>query len=504
MSVNGASGLAMGKTTSEASQLFGSQAVSELTSYEQRDLLDAIDKLRRASIPGKDLCVPQIVVCGDQSAGKSSVLEAISQLRFPIGTGTTTRFATEVVLRNSLLTLTSPVTLKILAHTSRTLEQKAHIESFSFDVDAQKSEGFSEAVAAALAHLQTYEPKAKFWYDRLHVEILGPTQPNLTLVDLPGLIQSEVSGITSDRDRVKELVKSYISEPKAIVLAVLTSINDVHNQEIIQLVKESKDAIGRTIGVLTKTDRLITGSEEEANALLYARNKKITLGLGWHALRNTHQERQDVLASFSHRDEVEQDFFSQWPWSRLASEDAGIGALREKLSRHLFGCITHDLPKFLDLMQAKLQDSKERLEKLGTARDTPESQGYHLQHIQRDLQSLIKVALDGHHGSSDFESFFDGSPRKALRTTINRRNREFATRMRCQGKQFQICDSLYDKYELDSDEPNFYPPYQATTGETAPKIIPLKVYCRALAAYMGDTRGTSLQGFQASSTQTAI
>lgn len=45
--------------------------------------------------------LPQIIVCGNQSSGKSSMLEAISRVRFPSKNNICTRFAAEIVLRRS-------------------------------------------------------------------------------------------------------------------------------------------------------------------------------------------------------------------------------------------------------------------------------------------------------------------------------------------------------------------------------------------------------------------
>ena len=48
------------------------------------------------------ISLPQIIVCGDQSSGKSSVLEAISGVGFPVKSNLCTRFPTELVLRKHL------------------------------------------------------------------------------------------------------------------------------------------------------------------------------------------------------------------------------------------------------------------------------------------------------------------------------------------------------------------------------------------------------------------
>lgn len=59
-----------------------------------RQVLNIIDKIRAHEI-SRELSLPELVVCGNQSSGKSSVLEAISRIRFPKGEVTCTRFVTE-------------------------------------------------------------------------------------------------------------------------------------------------------------------------------------------------------------------------------------------------------------------------------------------------------------------------------------------------------------------------------------------------------------------------
>jgi GTP1/Obg family GTP-binding protein len=68
--------------------------MSGLQSAEEKRLFDIVDKLRELDV-NHELSLPQLVVCGSQSTGKSSVLEAISGIPFPSGEMTCTRFVTE-------------------------------------------------------------------------------------------------------------------------------------------------------------------------------------------------------------------------------------------------------------------------------------------------------------------------------------------------------------------------------------------------------------------------
>ena len=60
--------------------------MTEVFKIEVRPLIDLIDKLREYGLD-KDVPLPSIVVVGDQSSGKSSVLEALSGVQLPRGTG---------------------------------------------------------------------------------------------------------------------------------------------------------------------------------------------------------------------------------------------------------------------------------------------------------------------------------------------------------------------------------------------------------------------------------
>ena len=74
--------------------------MDSLRSVEQIELLDLVDSLRAEGL-SEFTALPQLIVCGDQSSVKSSLLEAISGVPFPKKDNLCTRFATEVILRRA-------------------------------------------------------------------------------------------------------------------------------------------------------------------------------------------------------------------------------------------------------------------------------------------------------------------------------------------------------------------------------------------------------------------
>lgn len=85
------------------------------------DLLEKIDRLFACNV-GEYVDLPQLVVVGDQSSGKSSVLEALTNLPFPRESGLCTRFATQIIFRRSQET---HVSVSVILAEKATEEHKA-------------------------------------------------------------------------------------------------------------------------------------------------------------------------------------------------------------------------------------------------------------------------------------------------------------------------------------------------------------------------------------------
>jgi len=63
-------------------------------------LISSSDKLRKCGA-GQDLDLPQLVIVGKQSAGKSSLLQSLTDIPFPVGSRLCTQFAMRIVSRRT-------------------------------------------------------------------------------------------------------------------------------------------------------------------------------------------------------------------------------------------------------------------------------------------------------------------------------------------------------------------------------------------------------------------
>lgn len=74
------------------------QVNGQTASLNSPVLLRKIDQMREKNI-GKYLPLPQLVAVGDQSSGKSSLLESLTGISFPRGQELCTRYATQITHR---------------------------------------------------------------------------------------------------------------------------------------------------------------------------------------------------------------------------------------------------------------------------------------------------------------------------------------------------------------------------------------------------------------------
>lgn len=259
-------------------------SLEALQSDEQCLVLDTVAQVRKCGLESI-LALPQLVVCGDQSAGKSSVLEALIEISFPRNDVLCTRFATEIIMRRATI---DSLAIKVIPDDERPSADKEAIKTFTETItDFEELPKTMDKAMHIMGIGGTGSQSSAFARDILSVEIEGPSRPQLTLVDLPGLIQNETKGVTAaDVELVREITDRYISQSRTIILAVVSATNDYANQGILTKVRKVDPDGERTLGIITKPDRLPAGSGSEAAYISLARNDDIFFKLGWHVVKN--------------------------------------------------------------------------------------------------------------------------------------------------------------------------------------------------------------------------
>lgn len=250
-----------------------------IDSYDQevRPFIDLIDQFRNFGIQN-DIELPQICVMGDQSSGKSSVLQAISGVPFPRGSGLVTRCPTQLIMKKA------PPGSSWTAHASVNWS-KAQPDGAG---EVCSIDELSETISK-LTNVLTDGKLNGFSTDSIVIKISSPESPDLTIIDLPGIVRTATSGQDAAVImQVNNLINYYMSQPRTIILAVIPANQDIATIDILERAAIVDPMGARTIGVLTKPDLIGPGSEDEVVQVL--RNVRKPLALGYIMVKNPSQK----------------------------------------------------------------------------------------------------------------------------------------------------------------------------------------------------------------------
>ncbi|PBK85318.1 hypothetical protein ARMGADRAFT_1055445 [Armillaria gallica] len=349
-------------------------------SHSRRRLLDLINRLHSTGAQ-VDIDLPQIAVIGSQSAGKSSLIESISGITLPRATGTCTRCPTECRLANSAETWKCIVSLRFIKDVNGQLLGTARNEQFG-EVIYEKAEVEERIRRAQRAILNPNrrsteflegddedlsENQLSFSTNCVSLQISGPGVADLSFCDLPGLIASVGStGNKGDINLVKTLVESYISKPSCLILLTVACETDFENQGAHHLAKTHDPEGKRTIGVLTKPDRIAPG--DETGWLNFIRNEREPLENNWYCVKQPSSSDIKNGITWAEARTKENEFFSMTtPWAELDpmyQRYLRTVNLVERLSNILSDLISKRLPDIQLELERAIEGTLDQLAKL--------------------------------------------------------------------------------------------------------------------------------------------
>ncbi|XP_050306609.1 dynamin-1-like protein isoform X2 [Anthonomus grandis grandis] len=313
-------------------------------------LIPVVNKLQDVfNTVGSDaIHLPQIIVLGTQSSGKSSVIESLVGKSFlPRGTGIVTR---------------RPLILQLVYSPK---EDKEHRSAKDGTLDIEDWGVFLHKKDKIFRDFEDIRKEIEDETDRIagsnkgicpepiNLKIYSDKVVNLTLVDLPGITKVPVGDQPPDiEQQIRELVVKYIANPNSIILAVVTANTDMATSESLAIAKDVDPDGRRTLAVVTKLDLMDAGTD--AIDVLCGRVIPVKLGI----IGVVNRSQQDILNNKSIKDALKDEAtFLQTKYPTLAARN-GTPHLAKTLNRllmhHIRDCLP-DLKTRVNLMMSQFQ-----------------------------------------------------------------------------------------------------------------------------------------------------
>ena len=309
------------------------------------NLIGAINKIQEVISKSNlelNIELPQIVVVGSQSSGKSSIIECIVAKDFlPRGCGIVTR-------RPLILQLKQNKNGKEWAefgHLNEKIEDFSRIV-YEIEKDTIRIAGNNKGISKVPILLKIYSPNVV----------------DLTLVDLPGLVKVPIGEQPQDiEEQVRNLVFEYISNPSAIILAISPANSDIANSDALRIAKEVDPLFQRTLGVLTKIDLMDPGT----NVLDVLNNKIFPLRFGYIGVVCRSQLDTKNKKLIEDHLNTEKEFFDGLKEYKNVRHLLGMSTLTKTLSELLIEQIKSNLPKLRDSISNAIYGKEQELESFG-------------------------------------------------------------------------------------------------------------------------------------------
>ncbi|XP_074055599.1 LOW QUALITY PROTEIN: dynamin-1-like protein [Macrotis lagotis] len=329
-------------------------------------LIPILDKLQEIfkMVHMKPIKLPQIVVIGSQSSGKSSVLESIIGRSFiPKGPGIMIRRPLIIQLVNVAFMdkQTEAATPQIGEHEGKDQNSKAE-EWVTFS--HQKHKLFTDFNDVQMEILKETDrisgTNMGISLEPLYLKIHSSRILNITLIDLPGITKVPVGDQSLDTEmQIKNMIMSYISNPHCLILATAAANTDITTCEALKLARTVDPDGCRTLAVITKLD--LKGVETYMMDILLGQVISVKLGIigvvnwslfGSHPSNNISNALQDAQN------------FLQKKYPVLASQN-GTHFLTKTINRYLMHYILECLSKLKARVNVLMDQYHSMLESYG-------------------------------------------------------------------------------------------------------------------------------------------
>lgn len=396
-----------------------------------RPLLDAIDRLRHLKVMQEGIELPTIVVCGDQSSGKSSVLESLAGISLPRGQGICTRVPLIMRLQNE----------------PDISEPRLRLEYHGKSVDTSESD-ISTAINAATEEIAGNGKGISNTPLTLVVKKKGV--PDLTMVDLPGITRVPVHGQPDDiYEQISTIIKEYITPKESIILNVLSAAVDFPTCESIRMSQQVDRTGERTLAVVTKADRAPDGLLEKVTV------DAVNIGLGYVCVRNRVGDE-----SYEEARAEEARLFQNHPMlSKIDKSMVGIPVLAQRLMQIQAMSIAKCLPDIVKKIDGKLSQSVSDLEAMPqNLNGVADAMRAFMQLVSKAKESLRNILIRGEYDDDGFKDDTDMHGKARLADMLDAYRNELPVKCLSSNDLFLMEEIRVLEESSGIGLPNFLPP----------------------------------------------
>ncbi|KAF3790254.1 Dynamin-related protein 4C [Nymphaea thermarum] len=338
------------------------------SSYQKRirPFLDTVDRLRRLNLMKEGIQLPTIVVVGDQSSGKSSVLESLTGISLPRGQGICTRVPLIIRLQNHQQ-----------EDSELTLEYRG---KFVFSSEEDIAADIIVATKEVAGDGKTISNTS------LTLVVRKRGLPDLTMIDLPGITRVPIHGQPDDiYEQIAGLIMEYISSKESIILNVLSATVDFSTCESIRMLQRVDKTGERTLAVVTKVDKSPEGLLEKVTS------DDVNIGLGYVCVRNRVGDEE----SYVEARRTEAELFRSHPLlSKIDKSIVGVPQLTQRLTQIQSFILAKCLPDIVSKVNEKLNQNTAELNELPKSLSTvSDAMAAFIKIVGASKESLRKIIL---------------------------------------------------------------------------------------------------------------
>ncbi|KAF8034732.1 hypothetical protein BT93_C0904 [Corymbia citriodora subsp. variegata] len=312
--------------------------------------------------------LPTIVVVGDQSSGKSSVLESLAGINLPWGRGICTRVPLIMQLQEN--------------------PQADHLElylKFNGKVIPTEEDNIAKAINDATDEIAGHGKGVSNTPLTLVVKRYGI--PDLTMIDLPGITRVPLHGQPENiYEQISEVIMEYIRPEERIILNVLSATIDFSTCESIRMSQMVDKTGRRTLAVVTKADKAPEGLLEKVTV------DDVNIGHGYVCVRN----RIGAETCEEARLEEAKLFDTHPLLRRIDKSIVGVPVLAQKLMQIQATIIAKYLPEIVMKIYDKLDENMAKLKRMPKNLSSVEDAMMAFMEIMGSAKELLrKVFLRG-------------------------------------------------------------------------------------------------------------